>query len=185
MMSDERLEFLVQAARLAAPDASSDPTAAALGLVPNGALLDPKLVAAKRKSLGAKNSELAEMLAARGWRVTGAEVLSWQTGDRTFVAPALARALATVLLCDEGDLQLTDSALSKTEAALVGAPKFGQLVERLRSALHMTNGGAEAMLLSKYRGLAYRGGEPDVEHGIDALEAYVGALESKANCDHG
>lgn len=176
--SDEGFKLLVEVALLNAPDISSDAAAAALGLVPNGAVLNPSRVVAHRKALGMKNSELAARLAERGWQVSGGQVLQWQTGERAFVAAALARALAAVFHCDISALQARDGALSRAEASLLEAPGFAKLVARAQAALRLSRDAVESMLLSKYRGLAFRGGEPETDHALEALEAFVSSLEA-------
>ncbi len=175
--SNEEFKLLVKVALLNAPDIGSDAAAAALGLAPNGAVLNPPHVVERRKALGMKNSELAARLAERGWQVSGAQVLQWQTGKRTFIAPALARALASVLDCEISQLQAGDSGLSPAEADLVATLGFAELVARAESALRTTREAVELMLLSKYRGLAFRGGEPETDHALEALDAFVSNLE--------
>lgn len=178
---DDLIDALVRAAAAVAPAVEQDVAATALGLTPDRTVVLVADVFKRRRELaGLKTSEIAAALKKRGWSVTSSDVLRWQTEDTSDVAPVLLRALAAVLMCETRELTAPAPALnSERESLLLADLGFQRLVDRVRAAIVSTREHAQALLLTKYRGLAFRGGVADTDHAVEALGLFVTQLESE------
>lgn len=129
---------LLDAARQAAhdytpPPLDADPLALALGLVPDPGwrLSGPGLKRARMKRR-LQASQLAGLLAARGWDVSTKTVFRWEMAS-TEIAPALLAAVAEVLRVPAEELTAAagdhDHAATEIQAA-VATPQFAGLARR-------------------------------------------------------
>lgn len=116
------------------PPLEADPLALALGLVPDPGrrLSGPRLKRARmRRNL--QTSQLAGMLAARGWDVETKTVFRWERAASAEIAPALLASVAEVLRVPAGELTAAagdhDPATTEIQAA-AATPQFGGLVRR-------------------------------------------------------
>ena len=116
------------------PPLEADPLALALGLVPDPGrrLSGPRLKKARMKrSLQA--SQLAGMLAARGWDVETKTVFRWEMAASAEIAPALLAAAADVLCVPAEELTAAagdhDAATTEVRAA-AATPQFAGLARR-------------------------------------------------------
>lgn len=130
---------LLDAARQAAedytpPPLEADPLALALGLVPDPGrrLSGPRLKTARMKR-HLQTSQLADLLAARGWDVSTRTVFRWELAGSAEIAPALLAAVAEVLRVPAEALTAAagdhDPAATEIQAA-AASPQFAGLARR-------------------------------------------------------
>ncbi len=130
---------LVDAARQAAevytpPPLEADPLALALGLVPDpGRRLSGMRLKKARMKRHLQTSQLADLLAARGWDASTKTVFRWERAGSTEIAPALLAAVAEVLRIPAEELTAGagDHDLATTEIqAAVATSQFAGLARR-------------------------------------------------------
>lgn len=130
---------LLDAARQAAedytpPPLEADPLALALGLVPDpGRRLSGLRLKKARMKRCLKTSQLADLLAARGWDVSTKTVFRWEMAGSAEIAPALIAAAAEVLRVPAEELTAAagdhDPATTEIQAA-AATPQFAGLARR-------------------------------------------------------
>ena len=88
-----------------APPLERDRVAAILGLVADPALqLNPAGLKRHRQRAGLTPSQVAAMLAARGWDITQRDIFRWENQSSADVPPAVIEALAQVVRATTEDL---------------------------------------------------------------------------------
>jgi transcriptional regulator with XRE-family HTH domain len=116
------------------PPLDTDPLALALGLVPDPdrRLSGPCLKRARMKR-HVQTSQLADLLATRGWDVSTKTVFRWELAASAEIAPALLAAIAEVLQVPIEDLTASagehDPAATEIQAA-AATPQFAGLARR-------------------------------------------------------
>jgi hypothetical protein len=130
---------LLDAARQAAegytpPPLEADPLALALGLVPDpGRRLSGGGLKKARMKRDLKTSQLADLLAARGWDVSTKTVFRWEMAGSAEIAPALIAAVAEVLRVPAEELTAAasdhDPATTEIQAA-AATQQFAGLARR-------------------------------------------------------
>ena len=116
------------------PPLAGDPLALALGLVPDPGrrLSGPRLKRARQRR-NLQTSQLAGMLAARGWDVETKTVFRWEIATSAEIAPALLTAITEVLRIPAEELTAaaSDHDPATTEIQAVAAtPQFAGLARR-------------------------------------------------------
>jgi hypothetical protein len=116
------------------PPLEADPLALALGLVPDhGRRLSGTRLRKARRKRSLEVSQLASMLAARGWDVETKTVFRWEMAASAEIAPALIAAAAEILRVPAEELTAAagDQAPATTEIqAAVATPQFAGLARR-------------------------------------------------------
>jgi transcriptional regulator with XRE-family HTH domain len=130
---------LLDAARQAAgdyipPPLDADPLALALGLVPDpGRRLSGPCLKRARMKRHLQTSQLAGLLAARGWDVSTKTVFRWEMAASAEIAPALLAAIADALRVPAEELAAAagdhDPATTEIQAA-AATPQFAGLARR-------------------------------------------------------
>jgi hypothetical protein len=130
---------LLDAARQAAgdytpPPLDADPLALALGLVPDpGRRLSGPCLKRARMRRHLQASQLADLLADRGWEVSTKTVFRWEMAASAEIAPALLAAVAEVLRVPAEELTAVagdhDPATTEIQAA-AATPQFARLARR-------------------------------------------------------
>lgn len=180
-----------------APPLEQDPIAAMLGLLPDSEYrLDGAAVAKLRKAHSLTVGDLADQLATRGWQTRSRDVFAWETGSAT-LAPAMVRAIAAVLNTTPDRLTpgtpavrdgvgvtsasttVSLDAHERAAATARSSTKFQTLVARYADLMKVTTREAIGALSTKMLSTAHRGNHPDPEQILDALEALMGAMESR------
>ena len=124
LTSDQRAQVLaawgavdqIVAAELL-PDLDADPTAVALGAVPD-VLLDPVALRRARQRRELRPSDLALSLRTKGWSASTSEVFAWERRAER-VAPALLAELASIL---DVSIDSLTSPMGEVSAAGVDEP---------------------------------------------------------------
>lgn len=165
-----------------APALEADPVAAALGLTTDpGRTLDSKALRRARSKAGMKPTELARRLTSRGWSVTAGDVFRWENGSAADVVPAQIEAIAQETGSSAGAL-MTDRA-ADAEPDLVDAAtrssRFDELVRRWARIQEMSVSDAARSLRFRMLGAVHRGGRPDTDRLLDALDAFVASMEQR------
>jgi transcriptional regulator with XRE-family HTH domain len=116
------------------PPLDADPLALALGLVPDpGRRLSGTRLKKARMKRNLDVSQLAGMLAARGWDVETKTVFRWERAASAEVAPALVAAAAEILRVPVEELTARagdhDPAATEVQAA-AATPRFAGLARR-------------------------------------------------------
>jgi transcriptional regulator with XRE-family HTH domain len=116
------------------PPLEADPLALALGLVPDpGRRLSGTRLKKARMKRNLQVSQLAGMLAARGWDVETKTVFRWEMAASAEIAPALIAAAAEILQVPAEELTAApgDEAPATTEIqAAAATPQFAGLARR-------------------------------------------------------
>jgi hypothetical protein len=130
---------LLDAARQAAedytpPPLDADPLALALGLVPDpGRRLNGPCLKRARMKRRLQASQLADLLATRGWDVSTKTVFRWEMATSAEIAPALLAAIAEVLRVPAEELTAAagdhDPGTTEIQAA-AATPQFAGLARR-------------------------------------------------------
>lgn len=130
---------LLDAARQAAedytpPPLEADPLALALGLVPDpGRRLSGPCLKKARMKRHLQTSQLADLLAVRGWDISTKTVFRWEMAASAEIAPALLAAIAEVLRVPAEELTAAagdhDPATTEIQAA-AATPQFAGLARR-------------------------------------------------------
>jgi hypothetical protein len=146
---------LLDAARQAAddytpPPLEADPLALALGLVPDpGRRLGGSCLKRARMKRHLQTSQLADLLAARGWDVSTKTVFRWEMAASAEIAPALLAAVAEVLRVSPEELIAEgsdhDPATTEIQAAAT-TPQFARLARRWARTSGQSPAGARASL---------------------------------------
>lgn len=181
--SDERSELLSLAdaadilwvASRVAPPLDEDPIAALLGVAPAAAVtLDPSKFKAARTRANVTVSDLRTRLAARGWKVTGAEIGSWQTDRGSGIVPAMLDDISSILSVAISDITAVRSAgTANLFAALRATDWFQELAEQWQEATGVVRSVAESQLLTRATATVHRGDQPDLDQIRDLLQDLV------------
>jgi transcriptional regulator with XRE-family HTH domain len=173
---------LLWLANRGAPALADDPVAAMLGLIPDSAcVLAPAALTQARKRAGLTVSQLAERLAARGWKVKTGDVFRWETRSADEVAPALVQAVAEVLGVSVDAIRKLSAAAGGAElAAIRQHPTFQGLVARWAKVRSVPAAVAAAALESRLLATVHRGDQPDTEQMLASLSALVSSVEQAA-----
>jgi transcriptional regulator with XRE-family HTH domain len=132
------------------PPLDADPLALALGLVPDpGRRLSGTRLKKARMKRNLEVSQLAGMLAARGWDVETKTVFRWERAASAEVAPALIAAAAEILRVSAEELTAgagnSDPAATEVQAA-AATPQFAGLAQRWARKSGQSLGDASAGL---------------------------------------
>lgn len=162
------------------PPLEADPLALALGLVPDpGRRLSGTRLKKARMKRNLDVSQLAGMLAARGWDVETKTVFRWERAASAEVAPALIAAAAEILRVPAEELTAAagdhDPAATKVRAA-AATPRFAGLARRWarksgQSPTDASAGLQRLMLVSTAR----RGRHLTAEEWLAVLEDFIEA----------
>lgn len=161
-----------------APPLERDRVAAMLGLVADPALqLNPAGLKRHRQRAGLTPSQVAAMLAARGWDITQRDIFRWENQSSADVPPAVIEALAQVVRATTEDL----TSRRDTNASLLdaGNPVVQGLASRLAAALGIGGDMALARLRTAAAGSFHRGVKPENDQLLATLDGYVRAMERR------
>lgn len=162
------------------PPLEGDPLALALGLVPDpGRRLSGHRLKTARMKRNLQTSQLAGILAARGWDVETKTVFRWERGASTEIAPALLAAIAEVLRIPVGDLTAAagdhDPATTEIRDA-AATPQFAGLARRWaktsRQSLADASTGLQRLMLAT---TARRGRHLTAGEWLAVLEDFIEA----------
>lgn len=163
-----------------APPLENDPMALMLGLVPDPEFaLDGKALSSARKHAGLSVGDLAQRLSARGWTVSGPDVFRWETKSALDVPPAMIRAAAEELGVEApklGRRESEDPVRARLRTMFV-SEGFKELSARWARVQHVSLSTATSMMESRALAAVHRGGAPDPDVMLRALEALVAAVE--------
>lgn len=166
-----------------APALNDDPVAAMLGLVATPTnRLNAAAFTSARKTAGLKGSEVADLLARRGWKYSTRDIARWELQNADDVPPAVIEALADIVhapLDRLVNVSAPAAADQKAFAAVRATQRFADLAARWAAAYNMTMSAAVSQLESRSLATVHRGSEPDVEQLLASLEALVSAVERR------
>jgi len=166
-----------------APALEDDSAAKLLGLVPSPTKrLDGRLLRRQRQRRQRTVSDIAAELSRRGWSITPADVMRWETTEAADVPPVVIDSLASIL--NTAAEQLIDVSAPAEDANLVQQlrrhPRFRALVERWAQLRHITVQEARTALERRALGTVHRGSRTDVDDTLSSIEALVRALENRS-----
>lgn len=155
-----------------------DRVAAMLGLVADPDLhLNPAALKRHRQRAGLTLSQVATLLAARGWDITQRDIFRWENQSSADVPPAIIEALAQVVRATTEDLtSRRDTTASLLDA---GNPVVQGLAARLAAALGIGGDMALARLRTAAAGSFHRGVKPENDQLLATLDGYVRAMERR------
>jgi len=162
------------------PPLENDSMALMLGLVPDPEFaLDSKALSSARKRAGLSVGDLAQRLSARGWTVSGPDVFRWENKSALDVPPAMIRAAADELGVEASMLgrRESDDPVRARLRSMFSSEGFKELSARWARVQHVSLGMATTMMESRALAAVHRGGEPDPDVMLRALEALVVAVE--------
>lgn len=163
-----------------APPLENDPMALMLGLVPDPEFaLDGNALSSARKQAGLSVGDLAQRLSARGWTVSGPDVFRWENKSAFDVPPAIIRAAAEELGVESSKLGRRESEdpVRARLRTMFSSEGFKELSARWARIQHVSLGTATSMMESRALAAVHRGGAPDPDVMLRALEALVVTVE--------
>lgn len=166
------------------PPLHDDPLAVALGLIPDPTqALDGRKLAQARRARGLKTSQLAELLADRGWDTPQKTVVRWEMAGSVEIAPALLTALADELRVPADRLVTSvpthNPAAQEIETA-TALPRFADLAARWAAKAGLSlEGSRNALRQTMLVTTARRGKHLTADEWLAVLEGLIEAGSSE------
>lgn len=166
------------------PELATDPTAIALGAVPQ-VLLDPAALRRERQRQRLRPSNLAESLRTKGWSTSTSEVFVWERRAEC-VAPALLADLASALGISADSLTLSEATAadeadaSDTRQILLQAlesDELDEVVQQWAATFGLGPGAARRDLQRRLSNAAHRGQRALTPHQWNAVARVLLAAE--------
>lgn len=162
------------------PPLSEDPLARALGLIPDPKQrLDGRKLAAARKGRGLKASQLADLLASRGWDIPAKNIVRWELAASAEIQPAVLSAISDILRVTPGQLTAATPAGAPEAAeieAAISTPRFASLAARWAERTGLSAMAARTSLRQTMQvATARRGRQLTADEWLTVLEDFVEA----------